>query len=150
MIDSAETNGIFQIAEQNKAAWIKLSLMQQLKSVHVCFFFVMRYYCFFCDSKKSFCYTSFFWCNKNEVNPCNSDIYSTILFCSYPDYEFLNNFEATILAEEKMNRIEKDSLLGLLVDIHLLSKCDHLVCDGNSNVSVNILASATPGFFKVF
>lgn len=52
----------------------------------------------------------------------------------YPNYEFITDEQATKLAEHQETRYSRTSLLGVILDIHLLSLTDHLVCTLSSEV----------------
>ncbi|XP_060562738.1 alpha-(1,6)-fucosyltransferase-like [Ruditapes philippinarum] len=53
---------------------------------------------------------------------------------SYPNYQFINDFNATIAASQKSTRYTIHSLKTIIQDIHFLSMSDFLVCTMSSNV----------------
>lgn len=54
---------------------------------------------------------------------------------SYPDYEFISDPSATLSAGLN-RRYSDESLRGVILDIHFLSLCDHLVCTFSSQVRI--------------
>lgn len=52
---------------------------------------------------------------------------------SYPDYTFISDPSATLSAGLN-RRYSDESLRGVILDIHFLSLCDHLVCTFSSQV----------------
>ena len=60
--------------------------------------------------------------------------YFDILFHRYPKYKVLNNDNYTRSAEKVEERRTEYGKLGILHDIHMLSKCDYVICTFSSNV----------------
>ena len=58
-----------------------------------------------------------------------------IYLYSYPDYEFISDPSATLSAGLN-RRYSDESLRGVILDIHFLSLCDHLVCTFSSQVCI--------------
>ena len=54
---------------------------------------------------------------------------------NYPNYKFIGNQRASVLASKLKTRYNTNSLMDLLIDIYLLSETDYLVCTMSSNVS---------------
>ena len=57
----------------------------------------------------------------------------------YPDYVVHGNVSAAQLAQVE-SRYQRESLKGLLLDIHFLSLCDYLVCTFSSGVNIFYLS----------
>lgn len=52
----------------------------------------------------------------------------------YPDYEIITNDEAAQMGQWWATRFTTEALLGMIVDLHILSMCNYTVCTESSNV----------------
>lgn len=52
----------------------------------------------------------------------------------FPAFEILSNLEATSLNHDPATRNSFDALLGMLVDVEVLARCDFVICTYTSNV----------------
>ena len=91
-----------------------------------CFFYV-KSFIKFSDKLCSYFYSYYFIYNKNVQ-------FLIGLKNRYPDYQFIGDIEISKSAQLS-SRYTKASLLGVVTDIHMLSKCDYIVCTFSSQVS---------------
>lgn len=56
----------------------------------------------------------------------------------YPQYEIITNEEATKIASDLKTRYSLISVVGILTDIFLLSKCNYVVCTYSSGVCTKV------------
>lgn len=57
----------------------------------------------------------------------------------YPGYTVLSNADAAFTAKTQHERFNENTLIGVNIDLNLLSMCDYVVCTLSSNVSVCVI-----------
>ena len=69
-------------------------------------------------------------------------IHGNVASCRYPDYEFVGDSEFAKTAGLS-SRYTDTSLLGIIMDIHFLSKTNYLVCTFSSQVGHSFLCTVS-------